>query len=242
MCNKCEIFHSKLCQNHHSFKLDQAISEIFTVFCMEENHNDQLEFFCKTHNVLCCGLCLCKIKKNGKGKHKDCDVCTIEDIKEEKKNKLKENYKILKDFSGSLDQSINELKLIFEKINQNKEDLKLKIQKVFTKIRNALNQREDELLLEVDKKFDDIYFNEDIFKNYDKLSDKVKISLEKGNIEENEWNNNSKLNSIIYNCINIENNIKDINKIIKKIKKNVMIIIILKLNLFQKKKMKLKNF
>ena len=37
---------------------------------------------------------------------------------------------------------MNELKEIFEKIEKEKDDLKLKIQNIFTKIRNILNERE----------------------------------------------------------------------------------------------------
>ena len=45
-----------------------------------------------------------------------------------KKNKLSENIKYLEELSNSLQQTINELKNIFEKINENKKELKLKIQ------------------------------------------------------------------------------------------------------------------
>ena len=38
MCNKCEIFHSKLLQNHQVFNLDKNVGEIFTGICKEENH------------------------------------------------------------------------------------------------------------------------------------------------------------------------------------------------------------
>jgi len=51
------------------------------------------------------------------------------------------------------------------------------------------------------------------------LTNQIKINLNKGKIIDNEWNDNSKLNSIIYGCINIENNIKDINEINENIKK-----------------------
>ena len=40
---------------------------------------------------------------------------------------------------------------MFEKINNKKEELKLYVQKIFTKLRTALNEREDELLLSIDK-------------------------------------------------------------------------------------------
>ena len=69
--------------------------EIFTEFCREKNHQNKLEYYCKIHNKLCWAICLCKINKIGDGQHKDCDVCITQDIKEEKKNKLKENIKLL---------------------------------------------------------------------------------------------------------------------------------------------------
>ena len=151
LCNRCEKPHSELFENHHQFKLDNNISELFTGLCKVENHFENLEFFCKNHNQLCCGLCITTIKGKKYGQHSDCEICFIENIKEEKKNKLNENITILEELSQTLNESINKLKVIFEKINSNKEELKLNIQKIFTKIRNALNDREDELLLEVDK-------------------------------------------------------------------------------------------
>ena len=141
ICNKCEIFHSKLFSNHHKYTLDKNknISEIFTGFCKEENHLDKLEFFCKTHNQLCCAGCITKIKLKDKGQHSDCELCTLEDIKENKENLLKENILNLEKLSKEMDGLINEIKVVFEKINKDKEELKLNIQKIFTKIRNAIN-------------------------------------------------------------------------------------------------------
>ena len=62
---------------------------------------------------------------------------------------------------------------------KNKEELKLKIEKTFTKIRSALNNREDELLLEVEKQFNDLYCDEKIFEKYGKLPQNIKLLLEK---------------------------------------------------------------
>ena len=135
---------------HQTVNLNKDNGEIFIGFCKEKNHNDELIFFCKNHNQLCCAACLCKIKKNEIGKHKDCDACDIEAIKEEKKNNLKENIKILDDLSNTLQESIRNLKIIFDKKKENIEELKLNIQKIFTKIRNVINNREDQLLLGVD--------------------------------------------------------------------------------------------
>ena len=217
LCNKCEKLHLGWFNNHHLFSTNKEIKDIFTGFCKEENHLAELKYFCKTHNILCCGECITKIKDNENGKHTDCDICLIKDIENDKKNKLKNNIKCLEELSINIQKSVDDLKRIFEKLNEEKEKLKLNIQKIFTKIRNALNNREDELLLEVDKTFNDKYFSEDTIKEGEKLPSSIKLSLEKGkNIKD--WKNN-KLNSLINDCLLIENNINDINKINEKIKK-----------------------
>ena len=222
MCNKCEQFHSKLCQNHKNFVIDKEkeSEDMFTGFCKEEDHQMKLDFFCATHNELCCAACLCKIKKNGNGKHKDCEVYCIEEIKDKKQCKLKENIKYLEEISNTFQQSINNLKIIYEKINANKEELKLKIQKIFTKLRNELNNREDELISDVDIKFENIYFKEEIIKESEKMPNKIKLSLEKGKLIDINNNNDNKIRLLINECINIENNIKDINIINEKMKKS----------------------
>ena len=219
MCNKCENHHSELFKNHHQYKLDKDINEIFTGYCKENTHLDKLKFFCKNHNKLCCSSCITKIKGKDFGQHSECDVCIIEDIKEEKKKNLKENIQNLENQSKIIEDTINKLKIIFEKINENKEDLKQKIQKIFTKIRNGLNEREDELLLKVDKEFENFYFNEDIIKESQKIPNKIKISLEKSKIIEKSWDDVNKLNLLINDCIYIENNLKNINNIIESLNK-----------------------
>ena len=220
MCNKCETTHLKLFKNfHHCFKLDKDMNEIFTGFCKEEQHNEKLEYFCKNHNKLCCVSCICKIKGKGRGFHSECNICMIEDIKEEKKNQLENNLKNLEDLSIKFEESLNELKTMLNKISENKENLKLDIQKIFTRIRTTINEREDELLLEIDKQYNEIYFDESIIKESEKLPNKIKTSIEKGKNLSKEWDNENNLISIINNCINVENNIKEINKINENMKK-----------------------
>ena len=125
MCNKCESFHLKLFpQKHQICKLDNNIEEIFTGYCNEKNHTSILDFFCKSHNKLCCSSCIVKIKDNKYGEHSDCDFCKIKDIKNEKKSKLNENIKKLEILSKNINESINKMKEIFIKINENKEKLK----------------------------------------------------------------------------------------------------------------------
>ena len=216
MCNKCQQFHSELFSNHHQYNIE---SEFFTGICTEKNHSNKLEYYCKNHNQLCCAQCIVKIKGKGNGKHKDCDVCFIKKIKNKKKNKLNENIQYLEELSKTIEQSLKDLKKIFAKINENKEKIKLDIQKLFTKLRSALNNREDELLLKVDNQFDNIFFTEELIKDSEKLPNKIKISLDRGKKIDNEWDDKNKLSSIINDCINIENNIKGINAINESIKK-----------------------
>ena len=198
---------------------DEKQKDLFSGICKEKNHKMKLEYFCKTHNELCCPCCLCTIKTGGNGKHKDCDTCTLKKIKNVKKNKIKENIKYLEKLSETIEQSINDLKNIFKIINENRDNLKLKIQKIFTLIRNELNNRENALLIEIDKKFEEIYFKEDLIQKSEKLPKKINESIKKGKIEENDWNNKNKLSNLINTCIIIEKNTSDINCLNNSIKK-----------------------
>ena len=130
-CNKCQIFHSEIFQDH---------------------------------NTLCCLGCLCKIKEDGYGQHHDCNVIQIKKMKDEKRNKLKENINNLEELYNQIDKSINKLKEIYEQINKNKDDLKLKIQGIFTKLRSILNEKEDKLLLDIDENYNNIYIKNDLIK------------------------------------------------------------------------------
>ena len=213
MCIKCQKVHSGLCIKHQNIKLDRDINDLFTGFCKEEDHYDKLEYFCKTHNVLCCSSCISKIKREGKGTHTDCDICNIEDIKNEKNEKLKENIECLEKMSTTLLDSINTLRNIFKRINENKEEVKREVQKEFRKIRNTVNEREIEILREVDEQFNSLFFKEEFIKESEKLPNKVMISLKKGKKIDYDWKDDKILNSLIYECINIEKNIKDIKTI-----------------------------
>jgi len=87
MCSKCEAFHSKFFKTHKQYNLDNTkdFNKIFTGFCKEESHLEKLDYFCKTHNKLICSSCIIKVQTKDKGQHMNCNVCSIEDIKNEKK-------------------------------------------------------------------------------------------------------------------------------------------------------------
>ena len=154
-CNKCNNLHSEILVDHKIINLNEE-NEVFIDTCKENNHTNKLEFYCKLHNTLCCVCCISRIKEKGYGQHSDCEVCLIENIKDEKKNKLKENINNLEELYKQIDQSKNKLKEIHEQINKNKDDLKLKIQSIFTKLRSSLNDKEDKLLLDIDDEYDNI--------------------------------------------------------------------------------------
>ena len=219
LCNKCTNNHNEYLETHRLINFDKNNQEIFTGLCQELNHKIQLEFYYKNHNKLCCAACLGKIKGNSFGQHFDCDVCSIKEIKEEKKNKLNENIRYLEESSKNIEESIKKLKGIYEKINESKEEIKLKILNIFTKIRNILNEREDQLLKELDIIYDNSYFKEDIIKKGEKLPNQIKTLLEKGNLLNNEWNDDNTLIERINDCINIENNVKNIFEINNNIEK-----------------------
>ena len=166
-CNKCEKHHSELYENHQTFQIDKDTDELFTGFCQEKEHQNKLYYHCKDHNILCCMGCIAKIKTRENGKHHDCNVCDINDISDEKKNNLSNNIKTLENLTDIYQSLVNELKKIIEEIDVNKEKVKKEIQEIFTKIRSELNNREDQLLNEVDNIFESKF-------NIENINNKIK--------------------------------------------------------------------
>ena len=210
LCDECGECHNNLFENHQIDTLDQKTNEKFIGLCKEKKHNLKLEYYCKTHNELCCGLCICKIKGNGNGQHNDCDICLIDDIKKEKKSKFNDNIKKLENFLKELDESIKNMKVTPEEVEKKNVKLKSKIKDTFEKITNELNNRENILFSEIDKYFDENYC-------INKKSIEIKSLLENINSIDKGQQDDDKLNELIYNCINIENYLKDMNKIREKI-------------------------
>ena len=61
MCQKCELFHSKLLSNHKIYNIDKINNEdISQQFCKQEKHNLEFQYFCRNHNILCCAKCITK--------------------------------------------------------------------------------------------------------------------------------------------------------------------------------------
>jgi len=215
-CQDCRLYLCEICQKNHQelynynhININENQTEIFTGICKEKNHINNLDFFCKTHNKLCCIACISIINKNGYGQHKYCDICIIEEVQEEKKAKFKENIKELENLSNSLTQSINQLKNTLDEINDKKEEMKIQIQKIFTKIRNELNNREEALLKKIDEKFDNSFIKEQNLRQYEKLPKQIQKLLDEINLVNKEWKIEN-LNYYLNCCSNIETNIEKI--------------------------------
>ena len=134
LCNECEKYHLELFKDHHVFPFDKDNDEILAEYCKEINHQNELNYFCKDHNVLCCANCIAKIKTRENGKHHDCNVCDINDICDEKKKNLSNNIKTLENLSNVFQSLLNDLKKNMKEVDKNKKEINQEIQKIFTKI------------------------------------------------------------------------------------------------------------
>ena len=94
------------------------------------------------------------------------------------------------------------------------------MQKIFTKIRNSINERENELLDEIDDIFNKKFIDENLMKEGEKLPNKIKLTLERVKSMNIELNDNN-LNKYINDCIIIENDIEKINLINEQIDKSI---------------------
>ena len=236
-CSKCDIYVCEKCKDYHNNLINRNHNQIFNKenneICLEKNHQEKLEYFCRTHNKLCCRACVTKIKGLGNGQHSECDICFVKDITDERNNLLEQNIIYLKNNRTSFDSLIKKLKEAYKEISDKKEKLKIRIQKFFTKIRNEINKREDQLLLIVEQVYENYFFNKNFSKDIDKIENKLNLSINKGMLISNEYNNDEiNFISLINDCILIEDCIKEINYLkenYEKYEKNETLAIDLKL-------------
>ena len=216
MCNKCKNTHSGFLKTHHTFDLNQKTNSQFIGICKRNNHFLNLEYFCKTHNILCCVACISKLEGKGNGKHKNCDICFIEDIKNDKQKSFNDNFEKLKEKLKLIEEIIRNNAVKMEK---NKEQTKKEIQAIFTKIRNEINKKEDELLLLVDKKFSELFLDKEKIKKNEIKINYIKKNIKDSKINDNDWNEKDKLSLLINNCLNIEKGIIYIDNLKKNLRK-----------------------
>ena len=125
-CSKCDIYICEKCRDYHNNLINRNHKQINLYnkenndenieICLEQNHQEKLEYFCRTHNKLCCRACVTKIKGLGNGQHSECNICFIKDISKERKNKLKQNIIYLENNKTSFDSLINKLRIIYKEI------------------------------------------------------------------------------------------------------------------------------
>ena len=97
-----------------------------------------------------------------------------------------------------------------------KEKEIINIQKIFTNLRNKINEKENEIIAKI--KINKLIIKEDFLKISENLPNKINKLLKQGQLINNDWKEEELISSI-NDCIQIENNIKDINKIKEKIRK-----------------------
>jgi hypothetical protein len=168
--------------------------------------------FCKKHNQ----VYYIKSEDENDDDHINCDACPIKNIEEEKRNLLKENIKYLEDLFKNTKDISNKFQKVYDEISEKKDAVKLQIQKMFTKLRNTLNNREDYLLLEIEQTFDDLYFSKDIVNENKKFPNKIKKIIEKGKLIDSKWTDNN-IDTSINDCLNLDISVNEI----KSIKTNI---------------------
>ena len=215
-CDECQNFHSKIFSNHDIIFLNEEEDDIFTGICYEHDHLNKLEYFCKTHNKLCCAKCITKIKDENNGQHKDCDINSLKETKIEKEKKFKENYDNFEEIKKSLGDISDKINIFQEKNNKRKEDLILEIEKEFEILKSALNERENQLLVEVDELFKKSSFEEEIIEENEKLPLKIRKSFDSINDIKNK---EIELNSEINYYLEFENNLNKIDELNESINK-----------------------
>ena len=132
---------------------------------------------------------------------------------------FEENVQYLEKILKTFEDSIKELEELYKTIQGNKEQLKINVQKIFCEIKVAIDKRQDEILLDIENKFKESYFDEDLIIKSKKLPKKIKSALEKGKNIEEKWNNEGELCFAINNSLSIEKDNDIINEIYEKINK-----------------------
>ena len=112
----------------------------------------------------------------------------INNLKDKEENKIdqkiiEENIKYLKEFSEDLNKFNNKLKNDLKIIDKKKDDFQIIIQKIFTKIRNELNEVEDEYFMEFENKYENLNLNKKIKEN-EILLNKINAILKDGRIKD----------------------------------------------------------
>ena len=222
MCNNCLKSHLNLFKNHHHLlDLIEDKSQLFNDFCKEDKHLNKIEYYCETHKQLCCLSCIGKDKKIENSKHKNCKVYDLSEIINDKKRKLDQNLKILRELSSNIKEKIDNSNNIYMKLKDIKEDLKTKIRQTMENIRAKINQREDELFSTLETLHNKLCPTEKEMNDYQNIPKQIKEILEKSKDIYKKADNSFLLNSYIDDCINIENYSRDIQLMVDSMNKYI---------------------
>lgn len=224
MCEECENSHSEDKNSHKAIKIDpyksqnlgnfhsnriiSTLTDIFSKYtgtCNEQNHfNGPLDYFCKTHNKMVCGYCICKINANNHGFHKDCDVDLIKSVEPIKKNSLQNCLMTLQRYSENIKEEENEKLNTLKKANNNIVMMKDNVKKTFSDLREQLDKRESEILNELDEKYREIVTRANQEGDEEDLKGSIEMGIECGRKTEGEWNK-TKTDQDLQRCIDLEN-------------------------------------
>ncbi|XP_071146781.1 uncharacterized protein [Mytilus edulis] len=149
-CPECEEAFCTDCKDHH--KLAKASKSHQAILIDEYNnlppfireikqqcdeHGDIFDFFCPTHNELCCKRCITTT-------HKECNECiVIEDfVKFSKSSTTIDEYeKTLKDVEGNIQTAIDDRKYNLEQFEKQTQDITKQVKGK----RNEINEHFDDL-------------------------------------------------------------------------------------------------
>ena len=217
LCNECSKIHSKFLPKHNLIEINKSEPFYFKSNCSYENHKKMpLNYYCENHNTLCCALCLCIKQDDNFGIHNKCKILSINEIENIKKQNLNQNIKLFENLIKTLNEKKEIISNIVKEQEKNKEEIKKKIETFFTKMRNIINEREDELNNLVDEKFNKDNFSDDELNNFKNLSKKSNYLLEIGKELSQKWDKNKNI-EMLQKCINIEKMNEKLDKFIKKI-------------------------
>ena len=158
-CTECDKLMRELFPEYHPLPIEEA-SELTLTFedrCKEIGHSDcPLNYFCKTHNELCCSECA----YSGTGKHRGCAVVRARDMEMEFKARL----------SASVDSLSAEVERIeadmkrpdgvaatfadrVARAEEAKQEVAEAVQEAFARYKEAVDKRKAALLADLEKRY-----------------------------------------------------------------------------------------
>lgn len=192
LCQECFNLHFQLFIEHHLLDLNEGLTHLFNGFCKEDGHQKKFEYYCETHNQLCCSSCIEKDKTIESSKHKDCIIHDIYDIKENKKNLLENNMNYIEELSNNINEKLIKINNLYEKLNKNNEEIKVKIINIMTDLIDKVKERQNELLLNLDFIFKHICPSEKELKDFGKLQNTInEIISRKNDINKKYYDSNT---------------------------------------------------